>query len=219
MDFDDAIKKDKRKFLEFLLDNLKINQITLNTFNSKEPLKPRTIKIMLYILDLDLYLFINGLFFNEEYISNFLHEKNTFFKFIERLSERFLYIALVGIIISYIIDFFFIEEKKIKGIFKREKDDKIVLKEEIITLIESMQKRYLLFIIIVFFILLLSFFYLLCFNYVYPKTQIEWVKSSITIMIIMQFLSVLKVLLETVLRFLSFRFKSERIYKISKLID
>ena len=49
MDFDDAIKKDKRKFSEFLLDNLKINQITLNTFNSKEPLKPRTIKIMLYI--------------------------------------------------------------------------------------------------------------------------------------------------------------------------
>ena len=69
MDFDDAIKKDKRKFLEFLLDNLKINQITLNTFNAKEPLKPRTIKIMLYILDLDLYLFINGLFFDEEYIS------------------------------------------------------------------------------------------------------------------------------------------------------
>ena len=82
-----------------------------------------------------------------------------------------------------------------------------------------MQRRYFLFIIIVYIILLISLYYLLCFNYVYPKTQIEWIKSSIAIMIIMQILSILKVLLETILRFISFKCQSERIYKISKLID
>ena len=126
---------------------------------------------------------------------------------------------MVSVVVSFIVELFFVEEKKIKGIFKREKDEKLLIKEKIIELIKSMQKRYLLFIIIVYIILIISLYYLLCFNYVYPKTQIEWIKSSFTIMIIMQILSTLKVLLETFLRFLSFKFKSERIYKISKLID
>ena len=78
---------------------------------------------------------------------------------------------------------------------------------------------FLIFIIVIFVILFISFYYLLCFNYVYPKTQKEWIKASITIFVIMQILSVLKCLLETSLRFLSFRCKSEKLFKICKLLD
>ena len=221
MDYDDAIYKDKRTFAEYFCENFLEDQIIATTFIHSEPLKTRCLKIMLFILNIILYFVVNGLFFSEKYISEVynLEGEEGFFDFFPRSINRLFYTTIVSIIVAFIVDLFFFEEKKIKGIFKREKDNKIVLKEEIITLLESMQKRYLLFIIIVFIILFISFFYLLCFNYVYPKTQIEWVKSSITIMIVMQILSILKVLLETVLRFLSFRFKSERIYKISKLID
>ena len=114
---------------------------------------------------------------------------------------------------------FLIEEKKIKGCFKREKDNLDNLKQEIIGIIKEIRNRYLAFIIVIFVILVISFYYLLCFNYVYPKTQKEWIKASITIFIIMQILSVLKCLLETSLRFLSFRCKSEKLFKISKLLD
>ena len=100
-----------------------------------------------------------------------------------------------------------------------EKGDIIVLKGQIIELIESLKKGYLSFIIIVFIILLIAFYYLLCFNYVYPYTQVEWIKSSIVIMIIMQIISILRCLLETILRFISFSRKSEKIYKISKLFN
>ena len=221
MDYDVAVYKDKRTFGEYFCENFIEDQIIATTFIHSEPLKTRCLKIMLFILNIILYFVVNGLFFSEKYISEVynLEGEEGFFDFFPRSINRLFYTTIVSIIVSFIVDLFFFEEKKIKGIFKREKDEKLLIKEKIVELIKSMQKRYLLFIIIVFFILLLSFFYLLCFNYVYPKTQIEWVKSSITIMIIMQFLSVLKVLLETVLRFLSFRFKSERIYKISKLID
>ena len=118
-----------------------------------------------------------------------------------------------------IADFFFINENKIKGIFRREKDDIKNLKRNIIELVSDLKKRYFAFIIIVSVILVISFFYLLCFNYVYPYTQIEWIKSSITIMIIMQILSTLKCILETSLRFLSYKFKNEKLYKISKILD
>ena len=78
---------------------------------------------------------------------------------------------------------------------------------------------YLAFIIFVSIILLISSYYLLCFNYVYPKTQIEWIKCSITIMIVMQIISFLKCLVITGLRYLSFKIKSQKMYKVSKLLD
>ena len=126
---------------------------------------------------------------------------------------------MVSIVISYIIGCFFVEERKIKGIFRREKDNLVNLRHEIVDIIKEIQNRYLAFIIVVLVLLLVSFYYLLCFNYVYPKTQIEWVKASLTIFVIMQILSTLKCIFETCLRFLSFHCNSEKLYKMSKLLN
>ena len=71
----------------------------------------------------------------------------------------------------------------------------------------------------VFVILLLSFYYLVCFNQVYPKTQMEWLKSSIVIMIFINVFSVLKCLYEAGFRVLSFRFQSERLFKLSGIFN
>ena len=217
MEFDDAIKKDKRKFLDFLLDNLKINQITLNTFNAKEPLKPRTIKIMLYILDLDLYLFINGLLFDEEYISEIfkIKEDENFFDFIPRSIDRLFYSTVVGFIVGFFIDFFFIDEKKIKGIFKREKDSLMTLKFEISKIIKNIIIRFTSFISLFFFIILFTLYYTICFINVYPHLMNEWIKSSFILFVIVQILSILICLFVSIIRFISFRCKSEKLYKIS----
>lgn len=59
MDYYDAIKKDKRTFCEFFTEKIKSNQIILNSFYAVDRLTPRTIKIMLFIIEIDLYLFVN----------------------------------------------------------------------------------------------------------------------------------------------------------------
>ena len=110
-------------------------------------------------------------------------------------------------------------KKKIKGIFRRDRDNINELKKNMESLNKDLKKRYIAFIIIVSIILIISFLYLLCFNYVYPYSQTEWIKSSIAIMLIMQILSTLKCVLETSLRYLSYKFKSEKLYKISKFLD
>ena len=110
-------------------------------------------------------------------------------------------------------------ENKIKGIFKRDKENRIILKRNIAIFIREIQKRYLSFIIMTFVILIISLYYILCFNYVYPKTQVEWIKSSILIIIIMQILSLLKCLFEAILRLLSFNCESDKLYKLSKIFD
>ena len=116
-------------------------------------------------------------------------------------------------------NFFFLNENKIKGIFKREKENRLILKRSIMMLIREIQKRYISFIIMAFVIMLISLYYILCFTYVYPKTQIEWIKSSIFIIIIMQTLSILRCLYETIFRTLAFKCESEKLYKFSKIFD
>ena len=222
LEFDDAVAKDKRKYCEHMVENLKKSQIIANTFISEDPIKPRTIKIIAFILNIMLYFVGNGLFFSEEVISelyNVDENKENFFSFIPRSIERLIYTTIVSIIIGIITDFFFVEEKKIKGIFRRDKNDIHILEKNMAELMQNLKIRYISFIIIVSIILIISFLYLLCFNYVYPYSQTEWIKSSIAIMIIMQILSTLKCFLETSLRYLSYKLNSEKLYKISKFLD
>ena len=222
MEYDDAIVLDKRKFCECLKENIKENQIIANTFITEDPLKPRSIKIMVFMLNLLLYFVVDALFINEEVVAEIFQadeEEENFFSYLGRSIDEIFYAALVSIVIGMVEDFFFVEEKKIKGIFKREKDNQVNLKKEMLELLKDIQKRNFSFIIIVSIIILLSFYYLLCFNYAFPYTQIEWIKSSVTIIIFMQTLSVLRCIISSGLRFLSFKFKNERLYKYGKFLD
>ena len=222
MEYDDAIKKDKRSFGRYFLDALEEKQSIAYTFFASDPINTRMIKLILFFLNINLYFVVCGLFFSESYISelyNINEEDENFFSFIPRTIDKIIYTTLVTGFIGYLTDFFFLDEKKIKGIFKREKDNRVVLKRSITMLIREIQKRYTSFIIMSFVIFVISFYYILCFNYVYPKTQVEWIKSSILIIIIMQILSILKCLFETIFRILSFKCESEKLYKLSKLFE
>ena len=222
MEYDDAIVFDKRTFLELFKDNLHENQIIAHTFIANDALKPRTMKIIVFILNIMFYFVVNGLFFSEEVINELFlidEEEENFFSYLPRSIERIFYCTLVSIVIGIITDLFFVGESKIKGNFKREENHRKELQEKIVIFIQGIQKKNIAFIVISSIILLFAFFYLLCFNYVYPYSQIEWIKSSITIVIIMQILSFLKCLLQSVIRILSFKLKSETLFKIGRLID
>ena len=60
-----------------------------------------------------------------------------------------------------------------------------------------------------------TWYYVSCFNNIYPHMRGEWIKISVIIFFLMQFLSFLIFLVNILIRFLSFKGKSEKIYKIS----
>jgi len=221
MDYDDAIKNDQRSFCNYFCDKLKEKQIIMDTFFSKDILRPISIKVILLLLKIDLYFVVNGLFYNEEYISKLFHsnEEEKFFSFFPRSISRFIYTTLVGVIVGIIIDFLFVEEKRVKRIFIRDKDDSLELKYEISVICKTLKERYSVFISICIFITIISWYYICCFNSVYPNVKMEWIKSSIVIMIIMQILSIFSILLESILRGLSFKFQSEKLYKLKQLLS
>ena len=114
LEFDDAVAKDKRKYCEHMVENLTEDQIIANTFIAEDKIKPRSIKIIVFILNVILYFVVNGLFFSEEVISelyNINEEDENFFSFISRSIERLLYTTLVSIVVGIITSFFFVDEK------------------------------------------------------------------------------------------------------------
>ena len=171
------------------------------------------------MLNIDLYLIINGLFFNENYISDLLKsETDTRGSIISRILDRIAIINITGVIINYIIEFFFVEENKIKKIFKREKENIIILKYESVQMIKNTYTKYNIFIIISSIIMIISLYYVFCFNNVYSSIKGEWIKSSIIIISIMQILPIFLCLLDTCIRFISFKCKSERLFKLSSIL-
>ena len=89
----------------------------MNTFFNPDNLKPLTIKVLLLLLNIDLYFVINGLFFSESYISELFHsdKEEKFFSFFPRSISRFFYTTVVGGIVSTIMGCIIVEEKKVKG--------------------------------------------------------------------------------------------------------
>jgi uncharacterized membrane-anchored protein YitT (DUF2179 family) len=123
MEYDDAFVKDKRTFCQYFAECLKEKQMIAFTFIPSDPLKIRIVKIVLFILTFVLYFVVIGFFYSEEYIGelyNIDEEDDGFFDYIPRNIEKFIYTTIVSIVISYIVDCFFVEEKKLKG-FSEEK--------------------------------------------------------------------------------------------------
>ena len=209
MEYDDAIKYDKRTFWEYF------------SIYNKDNLKPMSIKILLLLLNIDLYFVVNGLFYSESYISQLFHsdKEDNFFSFFPRSISRFYYATIVGVIISFLIDCMFIQEKKIRKVFIREKENQTKIKNEIALILKNLKENYIIFIIISIIISLFSWYYVCCFNNVYPGVKGEWIKSSISIMIIIQLLSALAGLIAALIRLISFECKSEKLYKLKDIFN
>ena len=222
LDYDYAIKMDNRKFLSFFWERVKNEIIYINILFVYEPIKPITIKILLILINTDLYFLIDCLFINEDYISEKYHssEKPYFFDYIKRTYNNIGYTAMVGVVIKIIINCFFFEEKKIKRLFIREKESKLNIKFESMKILQEIKSRYFSFFITCFIISIISWYYISCFNNVYPNMVKEWIKSSITIIIIMNIIFYFIIsLCESILRFLSFKCKSEKLFKISQIFS
>ena len=189
LEYDDVIEEDKRTFCQFYWEKIKNNQMIINSFFITEYIKPKSIKIVVFILTIDLYFLINGLFFNDSYISELFNstEEETFFSFIPRSINRFAYSTLVGHIIKYIIQCFFIEEIKIKKILLK-KEKYIIIRYEIFQLIKSIIKKAKILTVIDCIIILFSWYYISCLNNVYPNIIKEWIISSTFLIVIVQIL-------------------------------
>ena len=118
-----------------------------------------------------------------------------------------------------IIECFFISEDKIKHTIKRQKDNIKLMKVEVFQILIKATKNFTIFIIVSFVITIFSVYYISCFNNIYPKTKIEWIKSSFLSIFIFGGFIILIILLDAILRFIGLCIKSEKVFKLSLILS
>ena len=217
MYFHDVVITDRRLFFDYLCDKLKKKQLILQLFFENSPFKPITIKILLLVLDIEICFVVNAMFINENYVSKLFHstKQEKFLSFIPRSIGRSIITIFVSIVVNYFMRCLFVDESQMKGILIREKNNIAIIKYEINILIKEVKIRNNIFIIITFVFSAFSWFYISCFNHIYPHMKSEWIKSSVFIIILIHIRSAFVILIETLLRFVSFEIKSERMYRAS----
>ena len=219
-DFDDVIDLDKRKFCEYFWEQFKTNQIFINTFCIVEILRPKSLKFLILIITIELYFVINALFYTEEYLIELFYstDKEEFFSFIPRRFNAFIYTSAVSGIISYLIGCFFVDEEKIKRTFRRDRNDSVKLKYDLSLITKDIKSKFTFLVCSSLILSILSFIYISCFNIVYPYIRKEWIKSSIFIVLLMQFINLFMTFAETCLRYLAIRFNSEKTFRLYLLL-
>lgn len=220
MDLDDAIEKDKRNIFKHFCETTKENHLFINSIFVNDNIKPKSIKIIVLLVHIDLYCLFNGLMFNESYINDIYNSQETenFFSFIPRSYDHLIFIAIISKLVNGLISCFILNEKKIKGIFIRGKNKPDKIKMDIFTFIQKIEKYYLYLIYTSYFITILSWVYISCFNYVYYYSRREWIKSSFCYYIITEFIMIIVYFLRAVIRFLAMKCENEKIYNWSKNI-
>ena len=221
MEFYEIRELDKRHFCEFYWDRIKHKQIIIKTFVFKEETIPRELKIILFIIYIDLFFTVSLNFFDNDYISEIFYSTDNM-NFFEYFKKSFSYIAtsiILITLITYFMQFFFYDKKFIRYELKKKKDDVIKLKLKIIRIIKSIKRSYIAFIIISYILSIFSWYYVACFNDVYPNIKNHWIQLTINIIIVMQIITLILPFLEACLRFLAIKCNSEKIYKLSTYIN
>ena len=133
----------------------------------------------------------------------------------ENQLNHFIYIYGIIGIITYLIGYFYIEEKKIKKMFIRNKEGETKVKIELANILKDIRTRFISLIIICMIFCIISFIYISCFNNVYPRSKNEWIKSSLFIIIVEQILNLIITFTESTIRYIAIKCNSEKMFKLS----
>jgi len=220
LDFDEAILYDHRGFWELCWMEIKERQLVINTFFVKEKLKPFSIKLIVFIFSLTFYFVINGLLYDQKYMSKQLKRTHkTVYFFILDSIKRIIYSSIVGVIVNIIVGLLFKSDKNLRKAQSKYKDNRVILNGEVVKIYKNMKIINFIFTIVNFIFMLMVWIYLFCFCGVYRNCQMDWFQSACIIIGIMQILPFLISILLALLRIIGLRCGVESCFKINAWIS
>ena len=175
LEYEIAIKIDKRTYFQYYWSLLKKKHLILFTFYPSNDYNLVTLKICLFLLSFSLYFTINGFFFTDETMHK-IYIDNGAYNIIYQIPQ-ILYSSVISAIINMILKQLSLSERNILE-FKQMKDIKAII------FYSNKIKRCLTIKFIIFFILnylfLFFFWYFIsCFCGVYINTQIILIKDTL----------------------------------------
>ena len=217
----DARKYDNRHFCQFYWSLLKQRQDIINTFFNSDPLDCFPIKCICFIFGIAFYFFVNGLFFIPSYLSDLLHgkEKFNFFSLMQSEISRFIYSAIVSLVVDLFENFLSNSKKRLEVLIKKKKY-KSHFYEEAFTILKALQTRYTIFLVTCFLLMFVFWYYISAFCDVYYNSRINWLEGSIITYLLGNISPFISSILITSFRYIGMRFKYlSFFYLLSQVIN
>ena len=215
LSYKNAIKIDKRTYLQYYLSLLKTKHLLIFTFYTYTDYNSKIIKISLFLFCFSLYYTLNALFFTDSTLHKIYEDKGSF-DFIYQIPQ-IIYSTIISSFISAIIKFLSLTQKNISEI-KKEKN----IKEKSTKALKCLNIKFILFYILLFLFLIIFWYYLSCFCAVYKNTQIYLIKDTLLSFILSLLYPFGLNLLPGIFRIPSLnglKKNRECLYKLSKIIQ
>ena len=214
--FEMVMLKDNRTFCQIYLSFLSNNQLLISIIENKNPFEPRLIKIGLFIISISLFFTLNALLYDENMIENRYKNKKKcgIIYLIKHEISKSFFASFISNIMNLIVSFVFIHYDFLLIIQeKNKKENNFMIKLK--KLLKREKIKYLIICITMIIIIGFEWYFCIAFCSVYKGYQISWVESSILTLAINLILSFLLLLIASLFRKLSCKFKSWILFKMS----
>ena len=213
--YEEAVKIDKRTFIEYYFSLLLTNHLLLFPFQ-KNDYNSFIIKLDFFFSSFVLYYSINAMFFNDNTMHK-IYEDGGSFNFIYQIPQ-IIYSSLISSTFHTILKSLSLSEKNILDL-KNEKDLKHLDKKSN-DIIKNLSLKFSLYFILSSGLLLFCWYYLSCFCAVYKNTQIHLIKDTVISFGLSLIYPLLFFLVPGIFRMPSLQRKnSQCLYNFSKLIQ
>ena len=228
IDYEEAIKYEKRKFSEILCSMLVLKQKLINIFCFSSPLELKPLRICLVLFIYSCNFSMNTLFYFNKNISDKYHYQGNdlyLFSLINNISICVISTALSSTIV-FLLNFLIKSKKEIQENLRDTKNSKIAKNLNVNTdegkkifirltnTLNRLRKKVILFFIIELMLLLFFFYFTTAFCEVYKSTQITWIIDCSISFIISLFVEIMISFIVSVLYKLSVNNKNSILYKI-----
>ena len=216
LDYEEALELDKRNFLNIVWGYILEEQIICNTFLSELFLELRIVKIYFMIFSFCLELFLNAIFFTDDYISEMYHNDGVL-DFFTSLPKS-VYSLLVGFIIMFFLNFL----SNSKNAFDEATDnifDCEEYKKKVNKILFGLKIKLAFFFTINFLLMIFFWYYCSTFCAVYYNSQEELVKGTLVSIITSMLIPFPVSIIMALIRYIALKKKSKCLFRINYCID
>ena len=175
LNYKEAKESDKRTYLEYYFQLLKINHLIIFSFFSFNDYNSGIIKIFLFFFIFNVHFTVNTLFFNDDTMHKIYQDKGKY-NFLYQIPQ-ILYSTLISRFIDTLIkNFALLQDNIIKLKQEKRKQKLEKIHNKILNIIKI---KMILFFVCAFVILSFFWYYITCFCCIYVNTQIHLIKDTI----------------------------------------
>ena len=170
--YNEAIKFDKRAYINYYMSLLKRKQIIIFAFYLTGDYNSRSIKISLFLFTFSLNYAVNAMFFNDNTMHKIYIDEGKY-DLIYHI-RNILYSTLISNIIGILLKYLALTENYIIDMKKNNNDEQKIEKIR-----KQIKIKIVLFFILNFLFLIFFWYYISCFGAIYKNTQIHLLKDTL----------------------------------------